>query len=128
MTNPHRKRSQQSHGYRWLRVYRISPPPIPLQLDGLFRALGFLPVARHRSKGRHPVSPGGESTSSLTPRQRAFASLRPGPWSVDLAIALRVKDARAAAHYAQILGAEVLLAAPVRWNSTSPPCAALAAA
>jgi 4-hydroxyphenylpyruvate dioxygenase len=82
--------------------------PDPLQLDGLFRGLGFLPIARHRSKDVTLYRQGGINfilNAEAESFAQSFARVH-GP-SI-CAIALRVQDARAAAHYAKSLGAEVL--------------------
>lgn len=82
--------------------------PEPLELDRVFRALGFVPVARHRSKDVTLYRQGGinfvlnaESESFA----QAYARVH-GP-SV-CALALRVRDAREATNRAKALGADVL--------------------
>ncbi len=82
--------------------------PEPLELDRLFRTLGFLPVARHRSKDVTLYRQGGINfilNAEAESFAQSFARVH-GP-SV-CAIALRVRGAREAANRAKALGAEVL--------------------
>ena len=82
--------------------------PEPLELDRLFRTLGFLPVARHRSKDVTLYRQGGINfilNAEAESFAQAFARVH-GP-SI-CAIAMRVRDAREAANRAKSLGADVL--------------------
>lgn len=82
--------------------------PEPLDLDQLFRTLGFLPVARHRSKDVTLYRQGGINfilNAEADSFAQAFARVH-GP-SI-CAVALRVRDARAAANRAKALGGDVL--------------------
>ena len=82
--------------------------PDPLQLDGLFRALGFQPVARHRSKDV-TLYRQGEINFILNAEPESFAQSFARVHGPSIcAIALRVKDARAAAQRAKSLGADVV--------------------
>ena len=82
--------------------------PEPLELDHLFRSLGFLPVARHRSKDVTLYRQGAINfILNAEPESFAQAYARVHGPSI-CAVALRVRDARAAANRAKSLGAEVL--------------------
>jgi 4-hydroxyphenylpyruvate dioxygenase len=82
--------------------------PEPLELDGLFRNLGFLPVARHRSKDVTLYRQGGINFI-LNAESDSFAQAYARVHGASIcAIALRVHDARAAANRAKSLGADVL--------------------
>ncbi len=82
--------------------------PEPLELDRVFRALGFVPVARHRSKDVTLYRQGGINfVLNAEPESFAQAYARVHGPSV-CALALRVHDAREAANRAKALGADVL--------------------
>lgn len=82
--------------------------PEPLELDRVFRDLGFVPVARHRSKDVTLYRQGGINfVLNAEPDSFAQAYARVHGPSV-CALALRVHDARAAANRAKALGADVL--------------------
>ena len=82
--------------------------PEPLELDRVFRALGFLPVARHRSKDVTLYRQGGINfILNAEPESFAQAFARVHGASV-CAVAMRVHDARAAANRVKSLGGEVL--------------------
>ena len=82
--------------------------PEPLELDGVFRRLGFTPVARHRSKDVTLYRQGGINfVLNAEPESFAQAYARVHGPSV-CALALRVRDAREAANRAKALGADVL--------------------
>lgn len=82
--------------------------PEPLELDRLFRSLGFQPVARHRSKDVTLYRQGGINVIlNAEPESFAQSFARVHGPSV-CAIALRVRDAREAANRAKALGADVL--------------------
>jgi 4-hydroxyphenylpyruvate dioxygenase len=81
--------------------------PEPARLDRLFRSLGFRPVACHRSKDVILYRQGGAHFVLNSEPQgfaQAFARVH-GP-SV-CAVALRVKNARAAVERAERMGAEI---------------------
>ncbi|MDD5250282.1 MAG: 4-hydroxyphenylpyruvate dioxygenase [Rhodocyclaceae bacterium] len=82
--------------------------PEPLELDRLFRALGFSPVARHRSKDVTLYRQGGINFI-LNAEAESFAQAYARVHGASIcALALRVHDARAAANRAKSLGADVL--------------------
>lgn len=82
--------------------------PEPLELDRVFRALGFAPVARHRSKDVTLYRQGGINfILNAEPESFAQAFARVHGPSI-CALALRVRDAREAANRAKSLGADVL--------------------
>ncbi|HEX8961848.1 MAG TPA: 4-hydroxyphenylpyruvate dioxygenase [Rhodocyclaceae bacterium] len=82
--------------------------PEPLELDGIFRKLGFAPVARHRSKDVTLYRQGGINFI-LNAESDSFAQAYARVHGASIcAIALRVHDARAAANRAKSLGADVL--------------------
>lgn len=82
--------------------------PEPLELDRVFRALGFAPVARHRSKDVTLYRQGGINfILNAEPESFAQAYARVHGPSI-CALALRVRDAREAANSAKALGADVL--------------------
>jgi 4-hydroxyphenylpyruvate dioxygenase len=82
--------------------------PEPLELDQLFRTLGFAPVARHRSKDV-TLYRQGSINFILNAEADSFAQAYARVHGASIcAIALRVHDARAAANRAKSLGADVL--------------------
>jgi 4-hydroxyphenylpyruvate dioxygenase len=82
--------------------------PEPLELDRVFRTLGFTPVARHRSKDVTLYRQGGINfVLNAEPDSFAQAFARVHGPSI-CALALRVRDAREAANHAKSLGADVL--------------------
>ncbi|HEX8988261.1 MAG TPA: 4-hydroxyphenylpyruvate dioxygenase [Rhodocyclaceae bacterium] len=82
--------------------------PEPLELDRVFRAFGFLPVARHRSKDVTLYRQGGINFI-LNAEADSFAQAYARVHGASIcALALRVHDARAAANRAKSLGADVL--------------------
>lgn len=82
--------------------------PDPAALDTLFRALGFVAVARHRSK-EVTLYRQGEVNFILNAEPESFAQSFARVHGPSIcAIALRVRDARAAAERAKALGADVV--------------------
>lgn len=104
MSAPARDNPMGTEGFEFVEF----AAPEPLELDRLFRTLGFLPVARHRSKDVTLYRQGGINfilNAEAESFAQSFARVH-GP-SV-CAVALRVRDARAAANRAKALGADVL--------------------
>lgn len=92
--------------------------PEPALLDKLFRGLGFGPVACHRAKDVTLYRQGGINLIlNVEPASFAQSYARVHGPSI-CAVALRVRNARAAAERAQRLGAEVvpLSAGPMELN------------
>ena len=82
--------------------------PDPAALDALFRALGFLPVARHRSKDV-TLYRQGTINFILNAEPESFAQSFARVHGPSIcAIALRVRDARGAAERAKSLGADLV--------------------
>ncbi|MBL8488672.1 MAG: 4-hydroxyphenylpyruvate dioxygenase [Rhodocyclaceae bacterium] len=82
--------------------------PDPAALDALFRALGFVPVARHRSKDV-TLYRQGTINFILNAEPESFAQSFARVHGPSIcAIALRVRDARGAAERAKSLGADLV--------------------